>query len=193
MSPGDALDRGQASKCQEVGERVHADLGIVENVQVLVGDLPPREVQVPGQGHHLAGALDEGAPPWASSGPGEPERHRELGAGQVADEPEVELADRVAIKKRRQKANADRPPGVGPEGGRTAVRSHVLELGGGAAIDRGEACQQVAVVPPLVGQVEGRRTDRLGRVGDREDLGREPRQALLEPAALGGSSSSSES
>ena len=55
MAPGDALYPGQAGEGQEVGERLHADVGVEKHVEALLGDQPAGWLQGCWQWHYFIG------------------------------------------------------------------------------------------------------------------------------------------
>ena len=58
VSPGDALHRRQPREGQIVRPRIHTDVGVKENVQLLLGDLAAGLFQMMRQDVEGVGALD---------------------------------------------------------------------------------------------------------------------------------------
>src|SRR5262249_21927039 len=101
---------------------------------------------------------------------------------EVADQAEVESADRVVVKEPGEETDPDGSP---RRSGRLGtMRSDVFQGRGCAHVDGCERGLQVPVVQTLIGEFEGGRADRVERVRDREGFLAQAVQGGLAPPAL---------
>ena len=109
MAPTNALNGSKASTGEKVGQRVHADIGKDQGVEVLVGNELAGAFEKRRQRDHLIGAggdrLRHGI-----FRPGESKDHHvKLLPRQVADETRIQFADRMTKEKTRKEADPHWP------------------------------------------------------------------------------------
>src|SRR5437773_9039446 len=110
MSPGDHLNRSEPPKREEIGERVHADIGEERYVQGGGVDRVADAAEIERERHVVVGALAYGFGQVVRlRGDGE-HVDVETVARQIADQAERRPADRVRIEISRNETDAQGPP-----------------------------------------------------------------------------------
>src|SRR6266480_6537135 len=152
MSPGDHLNRSKPPKREEIGERVHADIGEEHDVQSGGVDRAANPAEIERERHVAVGAFAYGFGQVVRlRGDGE-HVDFETVARQIADEAERRPTDRVRVEISRNEADAQ------PARGKRSMRAF-----GSCRIHRPadprDLAQQLGVVAAVVGEIEGGRAD----------------------------------
>src|SRR5439155_14117323 len=153
MSPGDHLNRSEPPKREEIGERVHADIGEERYVQGGGVDRVADAAEIERERHVVVGALAYSFGQVVRlRGDGE-HVDVETVARQIADQAERRPADRVRMEIGRYEADAQ-PPARGKRSMRAfgSCRIH-------RPADPRDLAQQLGVVAGVVGEIEGGRPD----------------------------------
>src|SRR4029450_9304734 len=146
MSERDALQGSKARERQKISRRLHANVGVEQNIEPRVGDRLSRRVEVVPQHDHLRVSGSTGSRIESKQGNGEAAavellddsavelRHRMLGLKKFGDEPDFDsLAGALVMR---------------------AVRRAPTEVGTPAKVEIGDSFAQVAVVATVITGVE---------------------------------------